>query len=205
LPRPAPSTLATLAVVPVIGRSDLAARSLNGTPLIDIAIATASAACSQVLVVSPTADAWVAPRPIDWLIPHSDADFLDHIAAFDRILIHDLLCPLTPSQFLRDMAASDAPAVAAISAVTDTLKAMDGDVVSHTMDRELLRVVASPVVADREVLALVPGVVEALRDLAVLVARLRALTDVLLATAPFGARRVSDEEDLRVLGLRRLA
>jgi hypothetical protein len=205
VPAASRASSSTIAVVPVVGRSSLADERLNGTRLIDLAISTASAACARVLVVSNTAGGWAAPRPIDWLIPHSDADFLDRVAPFDRVLIHDLLCPLTPAQFLRETAASEAAVTVAVSPVVDTLKAMDGDVVTRTVDRDSLRLVASPVVVDREVLAQVPGVVEALADIGVLVGRLRTIADVTLTTAPFGGRRVSDAADLRVLGLRRHA
>jgi hypothetical protein len=213
------ASASTLAVIPIVGRADLALAPSSPDESRDIpdyrrpwprgligeAIQTVSAAFTRVLVVSPTAHGWFAPHPIDWLIPHGDDEFLDRIAPFDRVLIHDLLCPLTPEQFLREMAAAEGPATVAVSPLVDTVKAMDGDRVARTVDRDRMRVVASPVVVDREVLARVPDVVEALSDFVVLVSRLRAITDVTLAQAPFGARRVSDAADLRVLALRRLA
>ena len=194
----------TLAVVPVVGRSALADERLDGTRLLDLAVSSAASAAADVLVVSgQMADGWAAPRTSDWIVPRSDADLFDRIAPFERILIHDLLCPLTPSQFLRDMALSEPAATAAVAPVTDTLKAMDGHLVAHTVDRDLLCVVASPVVVDRDVLVRVPDVVDALSDAAALVRRLRTVTNVVLAPAPFGARRVGDSADLRVLSLRR--
>jgi hypothetical protein len=213
------ASASTLAVIPMVGRAELALspsspdesrstpdyrRPLSGG-LIGEAIQTVSAAFRRVLVVSPTAHGWFAPHPIDWLIPHGDEEFLDRIAPFDRVIVHDLLCPLTPGQFLREMAAAEGPATVAVSPLVDTVKSMDGDRVVHTLDRDRMRVVASPVVVDREIIAQVPDVVAALSDLAVLVTRLRAMTEVTLAPAPFGARRVSDAADLRVLSLRRLA
>jgi 2-C-methyl-D-erythritol 4-phosphate cytidylyltransferase len=174
-------------VVPVVGRSALALADerLNGVRLVDLAVSVSSAAAARVLVVSGETH-----------------DFFGQIAPFERVLIHDLLCPLTPPEFLREMAVSEPAAAAAVTPVTDTLKAMDGDLVAHTVDRDSLYVVASPVVVDRDVLARVPDVVEALSDAAVLVQRLRSLADVALTPAPFLARRIVDAAELRVLSLR---
>jgi 2-C-methyl-D-erythritol 4-phosphate cytidylyltransferase len=156
-----------------------------------------------VLVVSHISVGWFGPRPIRWLNPQSDADFLGAISEFDRIVLHDLLCPAADPRFLGEMAAAGGSATAAVRPLVETVKAMRGDVVAGTLDRDVLRVVTSPVVVDRDVLAEVPDVVEALSDFAVLVSRLRAITPVALEPAPAGAVRVSDAADLRLLALHR--
>jgi hypothetical protein len=201
----------TLAVIPVVGRADLASAAAcpdefsrqqkSGVNLLAEAIYTLWGIFAHVLVVSRSSAGWSAPRPIRWLNPRSDADFLEAITEFDRILIHDLLCPLADPQFFGEMAAADGQATAAVRPLVETVKAMRGDVVAGTLDRDVLRMVTSPIVVDRDVLAEVPDVVEGLSDFAVLVSRLRAVTPVALAPAPAGAVRVSDEADLRLLAL----
>jgi hypothetical protein len=99
----------------------------------------------------------------------------------------------------------------AVRPLVDTVKAMIGDVVQQTVDRDALRVVASPAAVDRELLAMVPQPLEALGDVALLVRRLRAVGGVdgvggvALVTAPPAARRVSDVAELRLLELRQTA
>ena len=161
--------------------------------------------CPQVLVVSPdTAASAMQPR-VEWLTSSFDADFIAAVASYDRVLVHDLACPTTPASFLREIAAADGRASAAVSRLTDTVKVMDAGRVAHTIARDRLLVVASPVVADRDVVVQVPRVLDALHDLAVLVERLRAITPVTLTPAPTEGRRVSGPDDLQVVALRRLA
>jgi 2-C-methyl-D-erythritol 4-phosphate cytidylyltransferase len=158
-----------------------------------------------VLVVSPNAAASAMPSQVDWLTPSSDADFIDAVASYDRVLVHDLACPTTPVSFLREIAAADGRATAAVSQLTDTVKVMDAGRVAHTIARDRLVVVASPVVADRDLVEQVPRVLDALGDLGVLVERLRAITPVTLTPAPPEGRRVSGPDDLQIVALRRLA
>jgi 2-C-methyl-D-erythritol 4-phosphate cytidylyltransferase len=195
-----------LAVVPIVGRADLAAERFGGRTLLERAITTASAAAQGVLVVADDADRVASHVEAEWFAPHSDGDLLDRVAHFDRLLVHDLLCPLTPAAFLRELAAANTPASVAVSPLVDTVKELSADgVVQRTVDRDRLVVVASPVIVRREILAQVPEILDALRDLAMLVERLRAVTDVAVVAAPSSARRVSDLDDLRVLELRQSA
>ena len=199
------ASASTLAVVPLLGRTRLAAEQLDGHSLLDRAIGAVLAICPQVLVVSPDAAASAMPSQVEWLTSSFDADFIAAVAAYDRVLVHDLACPTTPASFLREIAAADGRATAAVSRLTDTVKVMDAGRVAHTIARDRLLVVASPVVADRDVVVQVPRVLDALHDLAVLVERLRAITPVTLTPAPAEGRRVSGPDDLQVVALRRLA
>ncbi|HSS68294.1 MAG TPA: 2-C-methyl-D-erythritol 4-phosphate cytidylyltransferase [Nocardioidaceae bacterium] len=188
-----------------MGRTQLASEQFDGRSLLDRAISAVQAVCPRVLVISPDAAASTMPPQLEWLTPSSDADFHDAVASYDRVLIHDLACPTTPASFLREIASADGQAVAAVSQLTDTVKVMDAGRVAQTIERDRVVVVASPVVADRDVITQVPRVLDALRDLAVLVELLRAITAVALRPAPAEGRRVSDPDDLRVAALRRLA
>ncbi len=66
------------------------------------------------------------------------------------LLVHDPLCPLVPSAFLSSMLerALAEPGVvhAATRPMTDTVKSVVDGVVSSTVDRDLLRVLSSPLV-----------------------------------------------------------
>jgi len=118
----------------------------------------------------------------------------------EPFVLHDALCPMTPASFIEacvDHAIETGRVVVGVRPVTDTVKEVRDGAVGATLDREDLRSVASPIV-------LPPEVVAAVRDLpttdfAALVAWLRDAHEVELVQAPPSARRVADEDDVRLL------
>jgi 2-C-methyl-D-erythritol 4-phosphate cytidylyltransferase len=115
-------------------------------------------------------------------------------------VLHDALCPLTPPEFLAECAAyAEERAVVAVGIrpVTDTVKRLHADRVGETVDRSGLLQVVSPVVLPAGVVAALDGVPT--RDFAALVAELASRFPVETLEAPASARRVADEDDLRVL------
>jgi len=64
------------------------------------------------------------------------------------VLLHDPRCPLVPASFLRDVLgrAVDEPSAVHVGTlpVTDTVKAVDDGSVRATVDRDILRVLTSP-------------------------------------------------------------
>jgi 2-C-methyl-D-erythritol 4-phosphate cytidylyltransferase len=118
------------------------------------------------------------------------------------LVLHDSLCPMTPPEFIAECvrrAVADDVVVAAVRPVTDTVKALHGNLLGATYDREALVRVASPVVVPAGMVADVPGLEDPAQDLAELVTRLRAGGEVVLVEAPAEAMRVGSPEDLRVL------
>jgi hypothetical protein len=209
LPVPASSLFpqpSTVCVVALHNRLALAREQLDGRSLLDRAVAAGAASCSRVLVVARPGDQIDAGLfDAEGLRPETDAGLVEAIGTAGRVLIHDLACPTTPVEFLHAMSAAEAPAAVAVTELTDTVKVMRADRIAHTLGRERLAVVASPVAVDRAVLQRAVGVVDALGDLAAVVERLREVGPVELTPAPPQARRVSGPDDLRLLALRRLA
>jgi len=119
-------------------------------------------------------------------------------AADDPLVLHDPLCPLTPPSFIAEcVRAAGRAVVVAVRPVTDTVKSVQDGYVGRTVDRDRLTQVVSPVV-------LPPAVVQELdglptTDLAELAAGLAERYPVVTLEAPPSARRVSGEDDLRVL------
>lgn len=117
---------------------------------------------------------------------------------------HDVLCPMTPPEFLASCVAravAEDAVVVGVLPVTDTVKDLverDGATyVAQTHDRERLRRVASPLV-------LPPSVIVELDDwpdddLGRAVAALRSTRPVLFEPAPAAAARVSSPNDVRRL------
>ena len=149
----------------------LSSLRLHGEPLyVHAARALASLPGARVLVTTPTgaggavrravADAGlVGVRVIEGVasvgaalataleeVPYSSGLAAGH--EIGVVLLHDPRCPLVPPSFLRDVleravGEPDAMHVGA-SAVTDTVKAVDDGSVSATVDRDVLRVLTSP-------------------------------------------------------------
>jgi 2-C-methyl-D-erythritol 4-phosphate cytidylyltransferase len=117
------------------------------------------------------------------------------------LVLHDSLCPMTPSDFIARCVATalaDDVVVAAVGPVTDTVKVIEGDEVGRTVDRDGLLALASPVVLPAAVVAALDA--RPSSDLVALVARLRAEgREVRTAAAPPEARRVGSAEDVRLL------
>ena len=116
-------------------------------------------------------------------------------------VLHDALCPLTPPAFLGECvkhAESGAAVTVGVRPVTDTVKELRQGVLGDTVDRTGLLQVASPVVLPVGVVAALDGLPTL--DFADLVAELAGRFPVETLEAPAEARRVGDEDDLRVLG-----
>jgi 2-C-methyl-D-erythritol 4-phosphate cytidylyltransferase len=125
--------------VPTTGRGSLPFVTLDGEPLVALAsFALEGAGVELVDFDAELADVW-ADRPL---------------------VVHDPLCPLTPISFLRravEVATEDGVAVVGVHPVTDTVKAVRGEVVGQTVDREGLWVVTSPVVLPASLVAKLDG------------------------------------------------
>ena len=118
----------------------------------------------------------------------------------EPFVLHDALCPMTPASFVQACVAravETGRVVVGARPVTDTVKTVTEGRVGETLDREALRVVASPIVLPAEVVAALPGLPTT--DFAALVEWLRGAHEVELAEAPPSARRVASEDDVRLL------
>lgn len=118
----------------------------------------------------------------------------------EALVLHDSLCPLTPPDFIASCIASAVErgsVVVGVRPVTDTVKAVDGDVLGATVDRDGLVAVASPLVLPADVVAALDRLPST--DLAVLVDLLRGRGPVEMVEAPAAARRVASREDVGVL------
>jgi 2-C-methyl-D-erythritol 4-phosphate cytidylyltransferase len=168
-------------VVPVEGRGSLPFTLLHGESLVAVA---------------------------SWALGEAGAELLDFDASWSAVqeraamlVVHDPLCPSTPVSFLREaiaVAGERHAVVVGVRPVTDTVKAVDGDVVHGTVAREDLVAVASPLVLPAGVVAEIDDWPR-LDDLAALVSALRDRFPVTFLEAPVTARRVLDESDLRML------
>jgi len=115
-------------------------------------------------------------------------------------VLHDALCPLTPPTFLAECVAhaeESSAVTVGVRPVTDTVKELDGDRVGATVDRTTLLQVVSPVVLPAGVVAALDGLPSL--DFPELVATLAERFPVETLEAPAEARRVHDQDDLRVL------
>ena len=116
------------------------------------------------------------------------------------LVLHDALCPLTPAAFVAaclEEADRDGVVVVGVRPVTDTVRQVDGGFLGETLDREGLLALASPVVLPAPVVAALPGPPGS--DLAALVAALAERGEVRTRQAPPEGRRVSSEDDVRLL------
>jgi 2-C-methyl-D-erythritol 4-phosphate cytidylyltransferase len=146
-----------------------------------------------------------------WALGDAGVDLLDFTdgwadvrARETALVVHDPLCPGTPSAFLAEAVATAAErdvVVVGVRPVTDTVKTTDGEVLGGTVDRAGLLAVTSPVVLPASVVAGLrePPPASCLDDLADLVAWLRVGHEVLFVEAPPAGRRVTDESDLRLV------
>ena len=125
-----------LGVVPDEGRGSLPFALVYGEPL--IAAATFAVEAADITVVDPRTE-WAAIVETD--LP---------------LVLHDPLCPLTPSPFLGEavgIALESDQVVVGVRAVTDTVKVDLGDHVGETVNRSALREVTSPIVVPARVVA----------------------------------------------------
>jgi 2-C-methyl-D-erythritol 4-phosphate cytidylyltransferase len=115
-------------------------------------------------------------------------------------VLHDALCPLTPPTFLTQCighAEASAAVTVGVRSVTDTVKRLEDGFLGETFDRGELLQVVSPVVLPSAVVAALDGLPSL--DFAALVAELASRFPVETLEAPAEARRVADEDDVRVL------
>ncbi|UDY24184.1 2-C-methyl-D-erythritol 4-phosphate cytidylyltransferase [Nocardioides sp. Kera G14] len=122
--------------------------------------------------------------------------------ADEPLVLHDVLCPMTPAWFIATAAAQSASSgsvVVGVRPVTDTVKSLSEGMVGQTIDRDGLWQVTSPLV-------LPPEVVEAIgeglptTDFAELVGHLSfAGFTVETVEAPPEGRRVATPDDVRLL------
>jgi 2-C-methyl-D-erythritol 4-phosphate cytidylyltransferase len=123
----------------------------------------------------------------------------------DVVLVHDPLCPLTPGAFLTSMVAHARAGSSTVGVlpVTDTIKGADDSVITSTLDRSELRLLASPLVAVAEAVDLIRQEPDLVLDLPRLVRRLMADCPIDGAVdfvpAPSVAARVSDRSDVELL------
>lgn len=142
-----------------------------------------------------------------WAVGEAGVQLVDASVTFDQVrragrplLLHDPLCPLTPSDFLASAVEEclrTGQVVVAWREVTDTVKTRAGDRLGSTLDRSALRAVTSPVVIPADVLARLDSLDSA--DLPALVGRLAQVAPVYWLPAPAIGRRVSRAEELPVL------
>ncbi len=128
------------------------------------------------------------------------------VEAEEPVVLHDVLCPMTPPAFLADClidAVEHDRIVVGVRPVTDTVKHTDDGLVGATIDRDALVRVCSPVVLPVSVVSALDGDESlhplAAGDLAALVAALRERFDVHEVVAPPEARRVESRDDVAVL------
>jgi 2-C-methyl-D-erythritol 4-phosphate cytidylyltransferase len=144
-----------------------------------------------------------------WALGDAGVDMVDFGTSWqalaesgERIVLHDVLCPMTPATFIAEAVVRSEETdaiVVGVRPVTDTVKESAGGTVGATVDREGLWQIASPVVLPAEAVAALgegPGT----SDFAALVALLaeRGLR-VETLEAPAQARRVGSLDDVRLL------
>jgi hypothetical protein len=142
-----------------------------------------------------------------WALGEADVTLVDAgtpwssvVAGGEPVVLHDPLCPLTPPGFIAGCvayAAETGQVVVAVRPVTDTVKAVEDGFVGATLDRDGLLQVCSPVVLPAEVVAALMGPPGS--DLFGLVTQLSAEFGVTPVEAPPAARRIQNEDDLRLL------
>ncbi len=174
-------TAEPLGVVPLEGRGSLPFALVHGESLV--------AAASWALTTA-------GAKLFDYGMPFAAVQDVGQM-----LVIHDPLCPLTPSSFIREAieeSVRTGAVVVGVRAVTDTVKEYDGERVGATVDRDQLMCVTSPVVLPATVVAALDDL--ATDDFAVLVADLTRRFPVRHLPAPLLGRRIVDEGDLEALG-----
>jgi 2-C-methyl-D-erythritol 4-phosphate cytidylyltransferase len=142
-----------------------------------------------------------------WALTTAGVELFDFSTSFETVqdsgqalVVHDPLCPLTPTGFIEEAVEEcerTGAVVVGVRPVTDTVKEYDGTRLGATLDRQELVCVASPVVLPASVVAALDGLDTS--DLASLVADLSGRYPVRHLEAPPSARRILDEDDLEVL------
>ncbi|HWU32843.1 MAG TPA: hypothetical protein VN108_08215 [Marmoricola sp.] len=168
-----------LGIVPDESRGSLPFALIYGEPL--IAVATFAVEAADITVLDPRTE-W--EYVVETELP---------------LLIHDPLCPLTPSSFLFEAAEAALESdrvVVGVRAVTDTIKQDLGDRLGETVDRSGLREITSPIVVPARVVAALSALPRG--DFAVMVEELHRY-GIQEIEAPALSRRVRVAEDIPVL------
>jgi 2-C-methyl-D-erythritol 4-phosphate cytidylyltransferase len=142
-----------------------------------------------------------------WALGDAGVTVLDASVAWSSIreaeqplVLHDPLCPMTPSEFLatcvRTAVAEDV-VVVGVRPVTDTVKVVAHGRVGATLDRSGLVGVCAPIVLPAGVCAALAA--PPLGRFAEVVAGLSGLHALRLLEAPPAARRVASADDLRLV------
>ena len=142
-----------------------------------------------------------------WALSTAGVELFDYSVPFaavqdaeSALVLHDPLCPLTPTGFIEE-AVEDCErtgaVVVGVRPVTDTVKEYDGSRLGATLDRDGLVCVTSPVVLPATVVAALDGLDT--DDFAALVAELSQRFPVRHLPAPALGRRIVGEADLEIL------
>lgn len=137
-----------------------------------------------------------------WALGEADVELFDFNVPWDQVrdagrplVLHDPLCPLTPADFIGEavqVCLESGRPVVGVRPVTDTIKTVVDGMVTGTLDRSELVQVVSPIVLPATSLGAEPPS----GSFADLVA---GLADVIRVEAPALARRIADQDDLRLL------
>lgn len=168
-----------LGLVPDEGRGSLPFALVYGEPL--IAAATFAVEGADITVVDPRTE-WNTIVETD--LP---------------LVIHDPLCPLTPSPFLGEavaVALETDLVVVGVRPVTDTIKVNLGDRLGETVDRAGLREVTSPLVLPARVVAALTELPKG--DIVSILSALESF-GVQELEAPAMSRRIRTAADIRLL------
>lgn len=142
-----------------------------------------------------------------WALSTAGVELFDYSVPFEAVqdaecalVLHDPLCPLTPTGFIEEAVEEcerTGAVVVGVRPVTDTVKEYSGSSVGKTLDRDGLVCVTSPVVLPATVVAALDTLET--DDFAALVADLSARFPVRHLPAPALGRRIVGEADLEIL------
>jgi 2-C-methyl-D-erythritol 4-phosphate cytidylyltransferase len=199
----------TVGLVPLVGREPVARATFRDRPLVLSAVDTLTAAgVGRVLVLAAAeqlasaAEALRGSRAVELVeCPDGETRVRESVSAGDVVVVHEPLCPLMPASVLRHAVAHWEAGTASVAVldVVDTVKATRDGVVTSTLDRSALRIVASPTVLPGAVLRDLPDLRATLSRPASLVAAIGGRCPVRLAAASPLSMRVEDASSLRVL------
>jgi hypothetical protein len=198
------------AVLAMAGRDGLPFASLHKSPLYLHALRSLAASGADNLVIAvDLADLQRVRQEVRHVgvraEVRADGGWWDDVRVADGLLVHDALCPLAASDFLRDLrtgaAARPDVSVLAFRPVTDTVKTVVDSQIHGTIDREGLAALVSPAVVAPRVLAAAKAAGERppIEDFGRLAAWLRGRGAVELVRAPSLARRVDDASSVNLL------
>jgi 2-C-methyl-D-erythritol 4-phosphate cytidylyltransferase len=195
-----------LLAVQLCGRGRLPFEQLHGHPLLAHVLHTAARAAGGPVTV--LVDKATSAADVRRVVRASGevAEIVDAGSWWPRqaapVLLLDVLCPLVPLAFVREVAAlaAERPGTALVGyrPVTDTVKSVVGGKVQGTIDRERLAIVTSPVLVPLSVRGGAHSDPPP-ADAAELVGWLRDRVPVELVRAPSVGRRVEDVASVHLL------